>query len=108
MKKTLRLFLFLMMGFSMTTFVACSEDSEESCDKFDENVGTCSAEDITACCDDGGSCYYLYQNERYENETALATVCASGSAMTMTELEIQLDDFTAKLIDEARTAAICD
>ena len=108
MKKVLRLSAFLLVGFSMATFFACSDDKEESCDKFDENVGTCSKDDITACCDDAGSCYYLYKGNRYENETKLATVCASGSAMSMDEVKIQLDDFTAKLINEARSAAICN
>lgn len=107
MKKNIKLFGFYTLGLFLATLVACSDDSKESCDKFDDNVGTCSADDITACCDDGGSCYYIYKGEEYSNVNDLASVCQSGSAMSLQEISMQLDNFTIQLIEEARTAAIC-
>lgn len=108
MKKKFGFIGSLGISLLLSTMVACSnDDSKESCDKFDENVGTCSADQITACCDDGGSCYYLYQGDKYNNVTDLATVCTSGSTMELQEISLQLDAFTTRLIDEARTAALC-
>lgn len=95
------------LGLLLSTMVACSDDSKESCGNFDDNVGTCSADDITACCDDSGSCYYIYKDVKYANVTDLATVCTSGSAMEIQEVSLQLDAFTAQLIEEAKTAALC-
>lgn len=107
MKKNFKLIGIYTLGVFLTAMVACSDDTKESCDKFDENVGTCSADDITACCDDGGSCYYVYKGEEYSNVNDLASVCQSGSAMNLQEIKLQLDNFTMQLIDEARAAAIC-
>jgi hypothetical protein len=111
MKNFFKLMPFLLMVIFAGTIVSCSDDddnNDESCDQFDDNVGTCSAADITACCDDEGACYYLYKGDRYNDVNALAAQCASGSAMQIQDLELQLDNFTVQLINEARTAALCD
>jgi len=95
------------MGLFAFSTYSCSEDDPESCNTPDQNIGTCSADDITVCCDDEGSCYYIYQGTNYDNVNEIATVCASASTIDFNSVKIQLDTFTSQLIDEARSAAIC-
>ncbi|WP_430810420.1 MULTISPECIES: hypothetical protein [unclassified Carboxylicivirga] len=108
MKKNMKRVGFLSLGLLLTALVACSEDTKESCDRFDRDVASCSADDITACCDDGGSCYYVYKGKEYSDVNDLAAVCQSGSAMHIEDIALQLDNFTLQLIEEARTAALCN
>ncbi len=104
MKKHFKLIPMLLMGFLLMT-TSC-EDDDESCQQFDSDVGSCAAEDITTCCNDDGSCYYLYKTIRYDSVDELAEVCKDGS-VSMEEINLQIDDFTKKLIKEARGAAVC-
>ncbi|TRX71831.1 hypothetical protein [Carboxylicivirga sp. M1479] len=107
MKKQARLYAFALLGLFSISLMSCDDDPEESCNKNEDDIGTCSADDITACCDDGGSCYFIYQGEEYSSATELANICKPGSAQQLKAFEIQLDDITMQLINEARSAAIC-
>ncbi|MCU4162973.1 hypothetical protein [Carboxylicivirga caseinilyticus] len=107
MKLVTKLSAFLIMGlFAFSTF-GCSEEDPESCNTPDQDIGTCSADDITVCCDDEGSCYYVYQGTNYDNVNDIAAVCASASTIELNSVVIQFDALTTQLINEARSAAIC-
>lgn len=109
MKKAILKFLpVLTIGLFALGTTSCSSDNEESCNQFDSNVGSCSAEDITACCDDEGSCYYTYNGERYDDAAEIAAVCTAGTTLDMNTVIIEMDAFTQQLVDEARSAAICN
>lgn len=108
MKNHFKLMSFLFMGFFAFSTICCSEDPKESCNQPDQNIGTCSADDITVCCDDEGSCYYVYEGTNYNDVNDIAAVCAAGSNIELNSITIQLDDFTKQLINEARSAAICN
>ncbi|MBS2098060.1 hypothetical protein [Carboxylicivirga linearis] len=107
MKLQIKLSAYLIMSLFAFSTYSCSEDDPESCKTPDQDIGTCSADDITVCCDDEGSCYYIYQGTNYDDVTDIATVCASASTIDINSIKIQLDAFTSQLIDEARSAAIC-
>ncbi len=105
MKKLFKLTALFLMGFMLMT-TSCEDDPEETCDKIDSDVGKCSADDITTCCNDDGSCYYTYQGTEYNSVDELAAVCTTGS-MSIADISIQLDVFTQELIIKARSAADC-
>nr|WP_321408114.1 hypothetical protein [uncultured Carboxylicivirga sp.] len=107
MKNSNKILSFLFMGIFTLTSVACSDDPSESCDQFPLDTGSCSAEDITACCDDNQNCYYLYKNEDTQLTLDDLKDKCQVSSIEMSELKLQLDAFTAQLINEARSAAIC-
>ncbi|WP_439184951.1 hypothetical protein [Carboxylicivirga taeanensis] len=108
MKKVVKLFAFALLGMATLTLSSCgSDDPEESCNKNDQDIGTCSAADITACCDDEGSCYFLYGGDKYSSAGDLAIKCQSSSAIQLKTIELELDAITEQLINEARAAAIC-
>jgi len=111
MKKTLKLLRAMMICGLIFAGVGCSsdDDPEESCQKPDQNVGTCSADDITICCNDDEVCYYIYKGTEYaEADLAdLAAACASGSAKQAISLQMELDSYTLELINQARKAAVC-
>jgi len=108
MKKLIKLMPGLLLMFSLSMVGCSDDDSEESCNKNDSNIGTCSADDITACCDDGGSCYFIYKGKEYATAGDLASECQSSSAYELKAIEMQLDAITTQLINEARTAALCE
>ncbi len=105
MKKLFRLLPVLLIGFMMMT-TSCEDDPEESCNKPDGDVENCSAEDISVCCDENGSCYYIYNGTTYQTVDDLAKLCAT-SVLAITNVKLQLDAFTKELIKEARMAADC-
>ncbi len=109
MKKLLKLLPFLTLGLLTGSLIGCSSNDgdKESCQKSEQNIGSCTADDITACCDANGACYYIYDNKNYELDE-IASVCAkSGSVQQLKSVQIQLDVITKQLINEARLAAIC-
>ncbi|WP_430813071.1 hypothetical protein [Carboxylicivirga sp. RSCT41] len=108
MNKLVKILPAVLLMFSLSIVGCSDDDSEETCNKNDSNIGTCSADDITACCDDSGSCYFIYQGTEYASAGDLAAVCQSSSAMQLKAIEMELDAITQQLINEARTAALCD
>ena len=107
MKNFSKLLAMLLMGAFIVT-IGCKEDddSDEVCEKNDLAIGSCSADEITLCCDADKSCYYLYKGNRYENKTKLEEFCKTAS-ISPEEIRVQLDAITARLIEEARSAALC-
>lgn len=110
MKKTLKLLNALLVGGLILANVACSEDDpEESCNKPNSDVGTCSADDLTICCNDNEVCYYIYKGTEYQESELdkLATACAASSAQ-IKSISLQLDEETQKVLNEARLCAVCN
>jgi hypothetical protein len=107
MKTYLKLLPFLFLGIFSAAVSGCTEENKESCDAKEQDVGTCSAEDITICCDDAGSCYYTYQGDKYSLDE-LASQCSAGKTVEEIRLiNLQIDGITSRLIEEAKLAAIC-
>lgn len=110
MHKLLKLLPFILLGLVATTNSSCSEsDPEESCKVSQTDIGTCSADDISVCCDEDGACYYTYKGTDYDDVDDIAGVCQpQASAAELKSLTIQMDALTQQLINEARTAAACN
>ena len=108
MKKLLKLSPFIVFSLLTISLIGCSnDDDKESCTKSKQNIGTCSADDITACCDAESKCYYVYNGKNYSLDE-IADMCApNASAQHLKSTQLQLDVITQQLINEARSAAIC-
>ena len=110
MKKNFKFLPIIFLFALSASFSSCQKDkNEESCSKPPQDIGTCSADDITVCCDDNEVCYYEYNDVKYDNVDDIALVCSSSSTIEdMQLIKMQFDAITVKLIQEARTAAVCN
>lgn len=107
MNKKLFLLPLFLIGLLTFTQYGCESDPEEVCEEY-------SACDVSAttCCTDESNCHYKYNGKTYpdtdEGLTALlAAMCPQSSTLELEMIRAQLNNQTLKLIDKARSAAIC-
>ncbi|MBI9061317.1 MAG: hypothetical protein JEZ14_04980 [Marinilabiliaceae bacterium] len=101
MKKGLIFLLPLLLSLA-----ACEKDNEETCDE--TPLSQCPTADISTCCPDEGECYYVYNGERYDSDDEIVKLCSpSGSNEQFMSLKLEIDNYTQKLIEEAKMAAVC-
>ncbi|MCG8580920.1 MAG: hypothetical protein MI866_13445 [Bacteroidales bacterium] len=107
MKKLLKVLPFLLVPALM---ISCSEDDDkETCDELtqDDKPAQCANADITVCT--GDNTYFIFNGTEYTNVSDLVDACAPGAAFEEQQMiHMQFDAITQQLINEARTAALCD
>jgi len=106
MKKILSVLPYLLSMFLIISFTACGSDDEETCD--DTPLSQCPAAVIATCCPDNADCYYIYNGDKYDTTSEIVALCnPSGSAAQLLSMQLELDNYTKQLLDEARSAALC-
>jgi hypothetical protein len=107
MKKQLSLLTYLFALALMASFTSCESDDEETCD--DTPLSQCPSADIATCCPDDGDCYYIYNGDKYTSKDDIVALCKpKASAQEIQLMQMELDKHTMQLLDEARSAAICN
>ena len=109
MKKILLLLLVMMPLF----ISGCESDDEPeaSCQEFD--IKECKApSDANVCINENGKRYYTYEGAEYDfsdigKEKLINKMCPVSSSAMRTRLLEALDTESLRLINEARSAAIC-
>lgn len=95
---------FLVITIASLGLFGCEKDPEEYCEEYP----ICDLSP-TYCCDDEGNCTYTYNGTKYASLDEL-TDAICPAVMTVTELatlQAELDKLSIRLINEARSAAIC-
>lgn len=95
---------FWILAFVALGIWSCEKDPEEYCEEYP----ICDLSP-TYCCDDDGNCTYSYNGNSYSSlEDLTAAICpVSFTIVDLLALQQEMDQISIKLINEARSAAIC-
>jgi hypothetical protein len=98
---------FMLLSLLVFVQIGCSSDPEEVCEQYEACENS-----ATTCCTDETTCYYEYGGKKYPDTEAglnelLAAMCPQSSKAEIRIMQEELKAKTIKLIEEARTAALC-